>query len=180
MTGSRKNTVALATYDVQLLMAVLFVVGIGIVMVYSASSALALKKYGSDFYFLKKQALCSLLGILALVACAHIPFRCYRYLAYPGLLVSLVLLGAVLFSGLGMTAGGASRWLRLGVVTFQPSELARIALVVFLAYSLSKKQDRLQNFSIGFVPHVLVLGLYAVLLLLQPDFGSMVIFAVLT
>lgn len=180
MSGPQKKTASLPSYDVQMLLAVLSVVGIGIVMVYSASSALALKKYGSDFFFLKKQAFYSLLGILALVACTHIPYRIYRVLTYPALFLALGLLLAVLFTEMGMAAGGSSRWLRIGPVTFQPAELARIVLVVYMAYSLSKKQDNVRVFSIGFVPHVLVLVVFSVLLLLQPDFGSMVIFTALT
>jgi cell division protein FtsW len=167
------------TYDRQLLFAVLLLVGIGIVMVYSASSALALKKYGSSFHFLKKQALFSLIGIIVLVVFSHIPFRVYRSLTYPILLTSLGLLVAVLVSGAGLSAGGSLRWMRLGPVTFQPVEAARLALVVYMAYSLSKKRDGLRQFGIGFVPHVLILGVFSVLLLLQPDFGSVVIFSVL-
>lgn len=168
------------TYDIRLLFAVLFLVGIGLVMVYSASSALALKKFSSDYYFLKRQALFSLMGIIALVVCSHIPFRLYRISAYPLLAASMALLVAVQFSGLGVSAGGSLRWLRFGPITFQPAEIARIALIVYLAYSLSKKQDRLKSFSIGFVPHTLVLLVFALLLLLQPDFGSVVIFGALT
>lgn len=167
------------TYDVHLLFAVLFLVGIGIVMVYSASSAVALKRYGSDFYFLKKQALFSLLGIVALVVCSHVPYRVYRVLTYPLLLLALVLLIAVLVTGLGITAGGSTRWLRLGPLSFQPAEAARLALIVYLAYSLSKKQEGLRTLSIGFVPHLLMLALFAVPLLMQPDFGSVVILGVL-
>ncbi len=167
------------TYDRQLLFAVLLLVGIGIVMVYSASSALALKKYGSGFYFLKKQALFSLIGMVALVAFSHIPFRIYRALTYPILFASLGLLVAVLVSGAGLEAGGSLRWMRLGPLTFQPVETARLALVIYMAYSLSKKRDGLRQFGIGFVPHVLVLAVFAVLLMLQPDFGSVVIFSVL-
>lgn len=167
------------TYDGQLLFAVLFLVGIGIVMVYSASSALALKKYGSGFHFLKKQALFSLVGMLVLVAFSHIPFRIYRSLTYPVLLASLGLLIAVLVSGMGLSAGGSLRWMRLGPLTFQPVEAARLGLVIYMAYSLSKKRDGLRQFGIGFVPHVLVLGLFVILLMLQPDFGSVVIFSVL-
>ena len=168
------------TYDIKLLFAVLFLVGIGLVMVYSASSALALKKYGSEYYFLKRQALFSLLGIVALVICSHIPFRLYRSLAYPFLLLSMILLGIVQFSELGVAAGGSLRWLRIGPVTFQPAEIARVALIIYLAYSLSKKQESLKTFTIGFVPHVLVLMIFSVLLMLQPDFGSMAIFGALT
>ncbi len=167
------------TYDVKLLFAVLFLVGIGIVMVYSASSALALKKYGSGFHFLKKQAVFSLIGIVGLVIFSHVPFRIYRSLTYPILFSAWGLLIAVLVSGLGLEAGGSLRWIRLGPVTFQPVETARLALVIYLAYSLSKKKDGLRQFQIGFVPHVLVLMLFVVPLMLQPDFGSVVIFTTL-
>ncbi|MBW1889358.1 MAG: FtsW/RodA/SpoVE family cell cycle protein, partial [Deltaproteobacteria bacterium] len=76
------------TYDITLLFSVLFLVGIGIVMVYSASSALALKKFGSGYYFLKRQAFFSLVGIITLVVCGHIPFKTYRILTYPILLLA--------------------------------------------------------------------------------------------
>jgi len=171
---------ASTVYDVQLLFPVLFLVGIGIVMVYSASSALAMKKFGSDYYFLKKQAMFALAGICVLVLARHVSYRLYRPLAYPLLAAALVLLAAVLFSPLGITAGGSSRWLGLGPLRFQPSEFARFALIVYLAYSLEKKAERIKEFSIGFVPHVVVLGAVAVLILKQPDFGSVAILAVLT
>lgn len=165
------------TYDVQMLFAVLFLVGIGIVMVYSASSAVAAKKFGSDFYFLKRQALFSVIGILALVVCSHIPFRLYRVFTYPILLLSLGLLVIMQVSHLGISAGGATRWMRLGPITFQPAEVARLALIIYLAYSLSKKQEDLRQWSIGFVPHLLVLMMFSIALLMQPDFGSVVIFS---
>jgi cell division protein FtsW len=115
-----------------------------------------------------------------LVLARHVPYRLYRPLAYPLLAAALVLLAAVLFSPLGVTAGGSSRWLGLGPLRFQPSEFARFALIVYLAYSLEKKAERIREFSIGFVPHVVVLGAVAVLILKQPDFGSVAILAVLT
>ncbi len=90
------------------------------------------------------------------------------------------LLLAVLLTGLGHTAGGATRWLRLGSLTLQPSEIARMALILYLAYSMSKKQDRIREFSIGFVPHVMVLLVLIVPIILQPDFGSVVILASIT
>ena len=187
----RQRAVAIATaasasrapstvYDVQLLFPVLFLVGIGLVMVYSASSALALKKFGSDYYFLKKQAMSAVVGICGLVLCRHVPYRAYRPLAYPLLAISLVLLAAVLWSPWGVTAGGSSRWLRLGPLRFQPSEFARFALIVFLAYSLDKKVARIKDFSIGFMPHVVVMSALSVLILKQPDFGSAAILAFLT
>jgi len=167
-------------YDAMLLFPVLFLVGIGIVMVYSASSALALKKFGSDLYFLKKQALFSLVGFSALVICRHFPYRLYRSLAYPILLAAIFFLIAVQVSGLGYSAGGSMRWLRFGGVTFQPSEFARLALIVYLAYSLDKKKDRMKEFSIGFFPHMVVLAMLSGLIIIQPDFGSVVILGIVT
>jgi cell division protein FtsW len=147
-------------------------------MVYSASSALALKKFGADYYFLKRQALFAVFGIIALVLCKHAPFGLLRHLAYPVLAVALLLLGAVLI--FGHTAGGATRWLRFGGFSFQPSEFARFALVVFTAFSMSKKGELVRDFSVGFLPHVLVLGIFSLLILLQPDFGSVVILGMIT
>jgi cell division protein FtsW len=167
-------------YDLGLLFPVLLLVGMGIVMVYSASSALALKKFGSGYFFLERQALFSLLGIVVLVAFSYIPFRLYRLLTYPALLLGILMLVAVVFTGWGVTAGGSSRWLQIGPLRFQPSEMARMALVIYLAYSMSKKDELLRDFYVGFLPHMLVLGILLLLLMAQPDFGSMVIFATLT
>ncbi len=167
-------------YDATLLFPVLFLVGIGIVMVYSASSALALKRYGTDLYYLKKQALFAGLGICLLAAFRHLPYRLLRPLAYPLLGFALILLLAVVLSPLGLKAGGSTRWLRLGPLNFQPSEMARFALVAYLASSMSRKQERIKEFSIGFLPHAIVLALLCGLVLLQPDFGSAAILTGLT
>lgn len=180
MNSGKPKTAFQATYDVRLLFAVLFLVGIGIVMVYSASSAVALEKFGSGTYFLKRQALFSLIGIVILVLFSHVPFRIYRPLAYPLLILAMLSLTLVHVPGLGWSAGGALRWIRIGPVTFQPVEAARLALIVYLAYSLSKKQEILKEFSVGFVPHLLILMLLSIPLILQPDFGSAVIFGALT
>ena len=109
MTKGASTGAPAQTYDRHLLFAVLLLVGIGIVMVYSASSALALKKYGSSFHFLKKQALFSLIGMVVLVVFSHIPFRVYRSLTYPVLLTSLGLLVAVLVSGAGPVSLAGSK-----------------------------------------------------------------------
>ena len=162
-------------YDVKLLFPVLFLVGIGIVLVFSASSALALKKFGTDYYFLKKQALFALLGVVALVICRHFPYRFLRYLAYPLLILALVFLAAIHIPEFGYSAGGAIRWFRIKSFTFQPSEFARFAMIIYLAYSMSRKMDKIKDFYVGFLPHVLVFGMFAALIIIQPDFGSVVI-----
>lgn len=178
--NSRKVREQFFYYDVKLLFPVLFLVGIGIVMVYSASSALALKKFGTGYYFLKKQMLFALLGIVVLVLCSHLPYRLFSSLTYPLLILALIFLAATLISGFGYSAGGATRWFRLGSFTFQPSEFARFALVIYLAYSMNKKMDVLKDFYVGFLPHILVLFMFTVLIIFQPDFGSVLILGALT
>lgn len=180
MEKQNKTLSVSPAYDGYLLFPVLFLVGIGVVMVYSASSAVALKSYGADNFFLKKQAIFSLVGIMALVICRRVPMSFLRRMVYPILFLAVVGLVAVLIDGIGRTAGGATRWIRVGWFTFQPSEPARFALVIYLAYSLSKKKDRLHEFAIGMLPHSLVLGLLSCLILLQPDFGSVVILCAIT
>lgn len=168
------------TYDVKLLFPVFFLIGIGIVMVYSASSTIALKKFGSEYHFIKKQAIFAMAGILVLVVYKHIPYRIFNSLAYPFLFIAMALLLATLFSGFGYTAGGSRRWLHFGGFSFQPSEIARFSLIVYMAYSISKKEYKIKDFYIGFVPHIYILGIFTLLLFFQPDFGSVVILAALT
>jgi len=161
--------------DTGLFLPILSLVGIGLVMVYSSSSALALKNFGNSFYFVQKQLIFALSGAFVLFTCANIPYRVYRYLTYFFLMVTIALLIATKFTGYAHTAGGATRWISLGSFSFQPSEFARLAIVIYLAYSLDKKKEKLQDFAIGFIPHVLVVGMISVLILMQPDFGSVVI-----
>ncbi len=166
-------------YDIWLALPVFFLVGIGIVMVYSASSALALKKFGNEYYFLKRQLVYSMGGCLLLIFFRNLPQKLLRAGVYPLLFATLLLLAAVQIPGLGITAGGATRWLYLGAFSFQPSELARLALVAYLAYSIEKKGDLVKTFTIGFMPHIMILGIFVGFILLQPDFGSAAILCVI-
>ncbi|MEE8399659.1 MAG: putative peptidoglycan glycosyltransferase FtsW, partial [Desulfobacterales bacterium] len=167
-------------YDMALLFPVLFLVGIGIVMVYSASSALAREALKPEYFFLKKQMFFGMAGVVVLVVFRHFPFQWFRALAYPILVVAIGLLIATQVPGLGIKAGGATRWIRVAGVSFQPSEVARFAMVVYLAYSLSKKKENVRTFSIGFFPHMVVLGILVFLILMQPDFGSVAILCMIT
>ncbi len=178
--GPLDEIVSQGGYDMNIMFPVLFLVGIGMVMVYSASSAVAVKKFGTEFFFLRKQALFAAVGIVSLVVCRYLPYKAYKSATYPFLLLSMVLLAVTHLPGIGHSAGGASRWIRIGGLTFQPSELARLALILYLAYSLSKKQEKITDFSIGFVPHVVILSAFGVLIVSQPDFGTVLIFCVIT
>jgi cell division protein FtsW len=167
-------------YNVKLLIPVLLLIGIGIVMVYSASSTLAQEHFNGEYHFLRKQALFALFGIIVLIGFKNFPYAYFAYLTYPLIILSLIFLAAIEIPGIGMEVNGASRWLRLGILTFQPSEFARFVLVIYLAYSMSKKENSIRFFSIGFLPHFIILVLFALLFLNQPDFGSIIIFGALT
>jgi len=154
--------------------AVLLLAAFGVVMVYSSGAVFAAKKYGDATYFLKRELVYAVLGLGALSLAARVDYSIYRRLAYPLLFVSLALLAAVL--KIGSRAGGAVRWFRAGPLSFQPGELAKLALCVYLAYLLARKAEKVRVFSVGFLPPLLVTGLMMVLLLKQPDFGTAAIF----
>ncbi|MDJ0829382.1 MAG: putative lipid II flippase FtsW [Desulfobacterales bacterium] len=179
MTRSSADIKYLA-YDIALFFPVFLLVGIGIVMVYSASSTLALQRFGSDYFFLKKQIMFAAAGLVVLMICRHLPYHWYRNIAYPLVFTAIALLIILLTTGYGYSAGGSTRWLRIKSFNFQPSEVARFALIIYLAYSMSKKHEKIKEFSIGFLPHVLVFTVLAVLIFLQPDFGSVVILGTIT
>ena len=161
-------------FDYWLLVITFVLVLSGIVMVYSSSSIYALQNYHDSYFFLKKQFLFASLGFIALIVFLLIDYHSYYKIIYPFLFICLVLMIALLIPGIGHRVGGARRWLNLGFFRFQPSEFAKYALIFYLAYSLSKKEGSMKSFAIGFVPHLIVTGLFLGLLLLQPDFGTAV------
>jgi len=167
-------------YDPLLLGAVLILLMFGVVMVYSASAVYAGARLGDAMWFFKRQAVGASIGLIALLAAMKLGYRRMEALALPFLFVSLALLVLMHLPGLGHSAGGARRWMRLGAVTFQPSELAKIALVLWLARSLARKQERVRTFSVGFLPHMVMLALFGFLLMLEPDFGTAVVLAAVT
>jgi cell division protein FtsW len=163
-------------FDGLLLAAVLGLVAVGAVMVYSASAIQASqsKRLGLDeFYYLKRQLLAAVIGLALLAAALKLGLRRIAALAGPLLLATFALLLLVPFAG--KTAGGAQRWLPVGPLLFQPAEAAKVALVLWLARSLSRKQQKIRLFSIGLLPHLLVTGALVALCLAQRDLGTGVI-----
>ncbi len=159
--------------DQLLLGVVLILVALGIVMVYSASAVHAARKFGSSSYFLKRDVIYVAIGLIALWIAAHTDFSIYRRFAYPLLIFSLLLLVAVLL--VGVRINGARRWFHLGPLSFQPTAIAKLSLMIYLAHSLAKKAEKIRSFTVGFVPHMMVCGLMMGLLLMQPDLGAAVI-----
>ena len=148
-------------------------------MVYSASFAIAGERFRDAYHFLKKQAMAAGLGIALLFLAAKLDYHRWQALAVPLLVLSGALLGILIFPGLRHEVGGSARWLKFSFLSFQPAELAKLALVIYLARSLAKKEGRMQSFNVGVLPHFIVLGGLFVLVLKQPDFGTGVVFATL-
>jgi cell division protein FtsW len=160
--------------DRLLVAAVLVLCAFGTVMVFSSGAVFAAKKYGDATYFLKRELIYAVLGLGAFTVATRIDYALYRRLAYPLLVTSILCLAVVL--KIGSRAGGAIRWFRLGPLSFQPSELAKLALCVYLASLLARKAEKVRVFSVGFLPPLLVTGLMMALLLKQPDLGTAAIF----
>jgi cell division protein FtsW len=168
------------TYDLMLLLLTMILLGMGLVMVFSASSELAQLKYNDSFHFVKRQCFAAALGIGIMIAVKRLPYQVYQRIVYPILGLSVVLLILTLVPGFSTPVKGASRWLRLGSLSFQPSEAAKLALVIYMAYSLDKKGEQVREFLGGFLPHFFVGGILIGLVLIQPDMGMAVILAALT
>ena len=162
-------------YDPIILISVLLLLGIGLVAVYSASSMLAEARFGDHYFYLKRQAVFCLFGILLMIAAKNINYLVYRKLVYVVLGLSVLLLVLLLIPGLGFKVGGAQRWFRFGLISLQPSEAAKLSLAVFMAYSMSKNVDQMSTFFNGLFPHLLVGSIFVALILLQPDLGTAVI-----
>ncbi|RKH66864.1 putative lipid II flippase FtsW [Corallococcus llansteffanensis] len=162
-------------FDPILLCAVLALVTLGLVMTYSASAVLAQDKLGDSLYFLKRQLVAAGLGVVAMAVMMKLGWRRLARLAYPLLIVAIVLMVLVAIPGIGTTAGGARRWIRLPGFSLQPAEVAKFAWLVYLSYSLAKKREKVATFSIGFLPHLALCGVLVLLCMLQPDFGSSVL-----
>ena len=144
-------------------------------MIASASSHLGQKQFGDSFYYLKHQLLYGfLLGLAGLIIVSNINYRFFEKISIFILLIALLLL-LLTFTRYGVATGGATRWLKLGLITFQPSELLKPALIIYLAAWLSKSEERRRNLAKGFTPFIIILGITMMLLLKQPATSTAVI-----
>jgi cell division protein FtsW len=165
--------------DSMLAAVVVALIGFGVVMVYSASAVQATVQNHDPQYYLKRQVGYAIAALVLVFAISRIDYHRLYKLTYPQLAgVGLLLVACVV--GFGHSGGGATRWLSVGPVHVQPAEMAKLAFVLWLAYSLAKKAERVKTFTVGFLPHLLVAGLFMFLCMKQPDFGSAVVLLLLT
>jgi cell division protein FtsW len=169
-----------AAIDRTLLVVTLLLLAVGVVMVYSASSAVGLSRYEDAGYFLKRQLLWVVCGLAAMAVTARLNVWGWQRLAFPLLLVVGALLALVLAPSFGAEVNGARRWLRLGGWSVQPSELAKLAVICYLARYVARHAGRIGDFWRGLLPPLLISGTIVALVLAEPDLGTAVVIAALT
>ena len=173
-TASPRATKRVAM-DHSLLIITIVLALVGLVMVFSASAVVAGNRFHDPGYFLKRQLAWLAFGFLLLHLASHIDYVWWKRLSIPLLGLTVVLLVMVLMPSFGVSAKGARRWLRLGPISVQPAEIAKLVAVMYLAAYLAKKEDRLTDFFSGLAPALLVIGVLGGLVLLEPDLGTVVV-----
>lgn len=167
--------------DYWLLSLTLALVAIGLLAVYSASFAIGMNDYSNPNYFIVKQLIAAAIGLVLLLAALCIDYRWLRRYSPLIMLLSLLSLLAVLVPHVGVDSNGARRWLALGPLPpLEPSEFAKLAMIIYIAAWLSAKGEQIHDFSLGFVPFVMMVGLVSGLILLEPDMGTAVIITLTT
>ena len=180
MSGERRRVRSHGP-DYGLMTAVLVLLIVGLIFVYSSSYVLADLEYGDPNYFIKRQVMFAVLGLMGLVIAMQIDYRYLRRLSPLLMLGALVALGAVLLPGFGVEANGAQRWIQVGSLPpLQPSEFAKLAVLIYMAAWLSSRGDTLRDFSLGVLPFVGMVGLVGALVLAEPDLGTAMMIAIIT
>ncbi|MDI6892125.1 MAG: putative lipid II flippase FtsW [Actinomycetota bacterium] len=146
----------------------------GLIMILSASSVMAYAKEGDSYYYLKRQLLWALVGLAAMGIFSRFNYRNFRKLSVAGIILALFCLVLVLIPNIGRAAGGASRWLPLGPFAFQPSEFAKLAIILYVADVLTQRRGEIHDLTQLLVPVVPVVGFASALVILQPDMGTAV------
>ncbi len=163
-----------------ILISVLTLVGIGTVMVYSSTALMSMREHGSGFNFLWKHLFTVCIGTVVMVLLSKVDYRKYRPVVYVMLAISFVLLILVFVPGIGIAANGARRWLKLWPTTFQPSELVKVVMVIFLADYMDKNLHRMRDFRYGIMVPICVMLIFQAIIIRQPDFGAVMSLGILT
>jgi cell division protein FtsW len=157
--------------DAPLFAITISLLGAGLVMVWSASSVVAQERHGNAYHFVVRQVVWACLGLLVMVAAMRFDYRKLRHAAivYPAVAVTTLLLILVLFLA---PVNETHRWIRIGDLSLQPAEMAKLTAILFLAYHLERRGDRINEFLPSLFPVILLLGWFAFLIFIQPDLGS--------
>ncbi len=159
---------------------VLALLVLGLLLVYSSSFALGILAFDNANYFVMRQGLWAVVGVAAMLALMRFDYDWLRAVSPLLMLVAIIGLVAVLVPGIGLERNGAQRWISFGPLSGQPSEFAKLALIIYVAAWLSGKETYVKSFALGFVPFVLMVGVVAGLVLLEPDTGTAAVLVLTT
>ncbi len=162
--------------DLPFLLLVLILLSVGLIMLLSASFPSA-QAEGDAFHYIKRQAIFAVLGVLAMLWVGKINYQRFRGVANIALILSIILLVLVIIPGIGITRNNATRWLGIPntELTFQPSEVAKLGIIVYFAASIAKKRERMLTVKNGIVPYIVILGIIGVLVLLEPHMSGAIL-----
>ncbi len=153
---------------------------IGLVMIYSSSNIWSLYKFNDSFYYVKHQLLFFIVGVVAISVLRKIDYKIYERHANIILFVSILLLSLVLIPGIGKVRNGSRSWFGIGSFGFQPSEVAKLSLIIFTSKYLANNEKEVKKFKSGVVPILLIIFIFFGLIMLEPDFGTAMVMVMST
>ncbi len=175
-TEKRSREAAKGSIDLPFLLLTILLTGIGLIMLFSASFPSAYYESGDGAYYVKRQALFAVLGFIAMAVVGKTNYQRLRGTARFVVGIALFLLILVIIPGVGITINNATRWLGFGTLfTFQPSEIAKLAVILYFADSISKKKEKMRDIRYGIVPYMVILAAFALLMLLEPHLSGTVL-----
>ena len=166
-----------------ILVPVVILLCIGIIMVYSSSAFMSTEKYGNSIHYVWKHLFTVLIGFMGMIFFVKLDYQDIKRFVIPLLVFSFILLILVFVPGIGMSAGAKStvkRWINMRLLTFQPSELVKIAMVIFLSKYISKNANRMNTLRYGIMIPIAVMVVFQGIILLQPDFGAAMSIGIIT
>jgi cell division protein FtsW len=145
----------------------------GIIMISSSSVVMSMERYGHNYYYVGQQLISLVFGLVAMFITFNIDYRFWKKNSFWMMAVTLILLILVFVPGIGKSAGGAHRWIGIGSQWFQPSEIIKLAFIIYLAAWFDKRGEQVKNFFLGFIPFIFLIVIVGALIMLQPDLGTM-------
>lgn len=158
--------------DTLIILSTLMLLGIGVIIVYSASAVLAAQKMGDAFFYAQRQLMWAVLGIISMFAMMNYDYHKLKKIAKPLLIICFLFLIAVAIPGIGTVRGGSRAWLGIGSLGIQPSEFAKLGIIIYFAHMLSRYQDRIVEFKRGLLPPLGIAIAAVGLIMLEPDLGQ--------
>ena len=168
----KKNEFSLKTIDISLIACVIILIGVGFGFLYSASKPSGIKYYNNQSHYLIIQAIYLGIGVVLFLSALFIDFNVYKKYIKFFVIISILLLIATFIPGVGKEVGGAKRWITLKVIQFQPSEITKIVIIIYLSSVLCNKQEYIKDFYKGVLPPMILTGFVSILIFLEPDFST--------